>query len=285
MKTDLHCHTKVSDNSFTTEEVIIMAKKNGVTHLAITDHDTTIGLEEAMELGKKHEVEIIPGIEISAFDYYRNRRAHILGLYVTPGSNAIKQLCQPLIKARHLASYEMTKKINEAGYDISWEEVQEYAVGGTGVYKQHIMHALLRRGYTERIYGELYKKLFSRGSETEEPGVAYVPIQYIDAVEAIKAIRAEGGIPVLAHPGQFNNYDAVAEWVEVGLEGIEVKHPLHSKEDERKAARLAELFHLVQTGGSDFHGFYGEAETILGSKCIGSNVIEQLKLRKNKILS
>lgn len=277
---DLHCHTNISDNSYTTEEVIKLAKGNGVTHLAITDHDTTKGLELAITLGEKYGVEIIPGIEISAFDYQRNKRAHILGFYVTPGNQAIRSLCDPMLARRHEASYEMVERLIAAGYVISWEQVQDYAKAGTGVYKQHIMHALLDGGYTDRIYGDLYKKLFSRGEGGEPPGIAYLPIEYIDVLDAIAAIKEAGGIPVLAHPGQFDNFAAVPEWVEIGLEGIEVRHPLHEEQEEEQAAKLAEQFRLIKTGGSDFHGFYGEMNVEIGSKSMGIACIEALKQRK-----
>lgn len=136
---DLHCHSKVSDNSFTTEEVIGQAKEAGVTRLAITNHDTTMGLQEASSLGERYGVEIIPGIEISAFDIKRGRRAHFLGFSVEPAHPAIEELCAPLRAARHEACWTMVEHIQEAGYNVDWEQLQAYAAGGTGVYKQHIM--------------------------------------------------------------------------------------------------------------------------------------------------
>ncbi|MGM0875835.1 MAG: PHP domain-containing protein [Bacillota bacterium] len=283
MRIDLHCHTKISDNSFTIEEVLLLAKKNQVSHLAITDHDTTKGLETAIQLGKEIGITIIPGIEISAYDYKRNTRAHILGLYITPGHEAIEKLCQPLVEKRHEASYQMVLKLIAAGYDITWDKVQSLAEGGTGVYKQHIMHALLEKGYTDRIYGELYKKLFFRGDKAQEPGIGFVPIEYIDAIDAIRVIREAGGIPILAHPGQFNNFDAVREWVQVGLEGIEVKHPLHNEQDEAQAKEIAQHFNLLQTGGSDFHGFYGDSEVSIGSINMGIEYLDMLEKRKEEI--
>ncbi|WP_163536992.1 PHP domain-containing protein [Gracilibacillus sp. YIM 98692] len=265
MKIDLHCHTNISDNSMSMEEVIYEAKQHEVTHLAITDHDTTIGLQKAIQIGKEHGIEIIPGIEISAYDYKRNRRAHILGVFVTPGHQAIDQLCKPLIEKRHHACYEMVCQIIKAGYDITWEEVKSYSQNGTGVYKQHIMHALLAKGYTNQIFGDLYKKLFSRGTNGQSPGIAYIPIRYIDAIDAIQVVKKAGGIPILAHPGQFNNFEAVSDWVDVGLQGIEVHHPLHDETDRKKAMKLAEEFQLCKTGGSDFHGFYSDTQSVLGA--------------------
>lgn len=274
---DLHCHTNVSDNSFSVEEVIAIAKQNGVTHLAVTDHDTTDGLPRAMQIGKRLGVEIIPGIEISAFDYKRNRCAHILGLFIEPGHKAIASLCEPLVEERQRVAREMVKKVKDAGYDISWEDVERLAAGSTGVYKQHIMHALLDNGYTDRIYGELYHQLFSKGGEGRKLGIAYVPVHYVDVHDAIGVIEEAGGLPVLAHPGQFNNFAAVEEWVDAGLVGIEVKHPLHGPKEEARARELAVQFDLVQTGGSDFHGFYSDTGASIGSKSVGPECMEQLK--------
>ncbi|MBP3952703.1 PHP domain-containing protein [Bacillus suaedae] len=279
---DLHCHTAISDNSFTIEQVIQMAKQNGIKHLAITDHDTTVGLERAIQIGKELAVNIIPGIEISAYDYKRGRRAHILGLNIIPGHEAITKLCQPLIERRHQASFQMVQKLRENGYTLTWEEVEHLASGGTGVYKQHIMHVLLNKGYTDRIYGELYKKLFAKGTNIENQGLAYVSIDYIDVYDAIRVIKEAGGVAVLAHPGQFNNFEAVSEWTKEGLEGIEVKHPLHTKIDEEKALALAEQYNLVKTGGSDFHGFYSDTGSDVGSVTIAEAWLEELMVRQEK---
>ncbi|WP_088835146.1 hypothetical protein [Paenibacillus tyrfis] len=152
------------------------------------------------------------------------------------------------------------------------------------MYKQHIMHALIDKKYCREIYSPLYKKLFNSGENGRPVGRAYVPIEYVDAADAIRAIRAAGGVPVLAHPGQFGNFEAVPEWVEVGLEGIEVKHPLHSKEDEERAEALGRLYGLVGTGGSDFHGFYGHALHMLGGWNPGIECVDQLRERKAAIM-
>lgn len=282
---DLHVHTKISDNSLTAEEVIKLAQIKGITHLAITDHDTTKGLKEAIAYGDQLGVGIIPGIEISAYDYQRNKRAHILGLDIEPGHPALDDLCTFLLKSRNEASSEMVKRIIAAGYDIVWEDVQKYAEGGTGVFKQHIMHALLDRGYCDSIYSDLYKKLFRRDSSTEPQGLAYIPLVYVDAAAAIRAVRDAGGIPVLAHPGQLNNYDAIDEWVELGLEGIEVFHPSHRQVDILASLQYAQKHNLIITGGSDFHGFYGETSVELGCQELDETSIQELGSRKqNKVV-
>ncbi|MCM3762200.1 PHP domain-containing protein [Alkalihalobacillus oceani] len=283
MKVELHCHTNISDCPLSIEAVLELALEQGVTHLAVTNHDTTKGLEEAIETGKALGIEVIPGIEVSGYDFSRERRVHILGYFIQPGHWKIDALCQPLLEQRHRASRKMVERLLAAGYEISWERCLELAEGGTGVYKQHIMQALIEAGYTDSIYGPLYKKLFSRGQNGEEPGIAYIPMNYIEAKTAVKVIRLAGGVPVLAHPGQYRNFEMVLELVEAGLEGIEVWHPLHTEEHEQQAAKLAGEYDLVMTGGSDFHGSYGEAPVLLGSKSPGIEAIESLKLRKERL--
>ncbi|WP_053360780.1 PHP domain-containing protein [Bacillus sp. FJAT-27251] len=280
MKVELHCHTNISDCPLSVEEVLSLALEQGVTHLAVTNHDTTLGLEEAVEAGKKVGIEVIPGIEISGFDFERGRRVHILGYYVEPGHRAIEAVCQPLVELRHKISEEMVRRLVAGGYEITWEHCLELAHGGTGVYKQHIMHALIEAGYTDTIYGPLYKKLFNRGHNGEPPGIAFIPMKYMDAKTAVEAIRRAGGVPVLAHPGQYGNFEMVPELVKAGLQGIEVWHPLHDSMHEQAAKELAEEYNLLMTGGSDFHGGYGEEPVLIGSKSPGAGIIEELKARR-----
>lgn len=283
MKVELHCHTNISDCPLSIEEVLSLAFAQEVTYLAVTNHDTTKGLKEAIEWGKRIGVEVIPGIEVSGFDFERNRRVHILGYFVEPGHQAIEAVCQPLIEQRHQASKEMVERLNAAGYQISWERCLKIADGGTGVYKQHIMQALIEANYTDSIYGSLYKKIFNRGENGEQPGIAFMPMKYIDAKMAVKIILEAGGVPVLAHPGQYGNFEMVPELVEAGLQGIEVWHPLHNKQHEEQAKRVANEFNLVKTGGSDFHGAYGEKLVLLGSKSPGVETVQELKLRQKSL--
>lgn len=284
MKVELHCHTNISDGSFSFKEVLELASREKVSHLAITNHDTTKGLDEMIMLGKEKGIEIIPGIEISAFDINRKRRVHILGYFIETGDSPLNVICDPLVENRHRTSYIMVQNLKNRGYSINWEQVKKYAEGGTGVYKQHIMHALIDNGYTDSIYGDLYKKLFSRGQNGQPQGIAYMPMRYVDACVAIEAIVQAGGVPVLAHPGQYQSFEAVPELVEAGLQGIEVWHPLHGAEEEARAKLIAADYNLVMTGGTDFHGFYGEKEVVIGSKNPGMQAVEGLLARKKSNL-
>ncbi|WP_338113195.1 PHP domain-containing protein [Paenibacillus artemisiicola] len=277
-KVDLHCHTNASDNTFGAADVVRQAAEAGVAALAITDHDTTAAVEEASRLGRSLGVEIVPGIEISAYDYERKRRAHILGLFIDPAHPALAALCDPIVERRTRLSYEMTERLAAAGYDIAWDDVLRYAGPGGAAFKQHIMHALVDRGYANHLFGELYRRLFSRG-ENGEPGIAHLPMRYVDARDAIRAVLDAGGIPVLAHPGQLRNFEAIPEWVDCGLQGLEVLHPSHSEEDLSRAAQAAAEYGLLVTGGSDFHGGYGDARWPLGSMDAGAESLATLRER------
>lgn len=253
---DLHIHTNISDGSLTTEEAVKLAKKNGVTHIAITNHDTVKGLAEAIEIGKEEGLYVIPGIEISAYDYKRKRKVHLLGYgFDLEGSN-LKKLCSKLLNDRNNLSVKQAKIIKEMGYDIEIEDIKKYSINSEIVYKQHIMQELINKGYCDAIYAPLYKKLFKGDSPCN------LEVEYIDIFEAMDAIIKDGGMPVLAHPGQLNSYELLEELVEKGLVGVEKYHVSHSEEDYKIIDDLSKKYNLILTGGSDFHGTFGKEVTI-----------------------
>jgi predicted metal-dependent phosphoesterase TrpH len=108
-------------------------------------------------------------------------------------------------------------------------------------------------------------------------------MEYVDAIMAVKAIRAAGGVPVLAHPGQYGSFEIIPDLVEAGLEGIEVLHPHHGHAEEERAISYADQYNLIKTGGSDFHGDYGEKPIRLGSMSPGTECVNALKLRKKSM--
>ena len=121
------------------------------------------------------------------------------------------------------------------------------------------MSAMIKAGYTDNIYSDLYRDLFKNG------GICDQDIEYMDVIESVKAIKADGGIAILAHPGQLNSYDIIPVLLENGLDGIEVNHHSHSVEDMKKIMRICEMHNLIMTGGTDFHGEYGETSMIMGN--------------------
>ncbi|HAX72986.1 MAG TPA: phosphatase [Firmicutes bacterium] len=247
MRVDLHVHTHVSDSSLSTEDTIKLAKSKGLTHVAITNHDTVVGLKEAMDLGAKHGVTIIPGIEISAYDAELDKRVHILGYDFNLEAPHIQAICNPLNNRRDSNTKWQVEQLIAQGYPITMEEVSEVAKNSTAFYKQHLFDVLAQKGITRQDV----KHLFKNGGPCDRS------IEYIDAVMAVKAIKADGGFAVIAHPGQSKNYEIIPKLVQVGLDGIEKYHPDHSECDYQKVEALCEAYELFRTAGSDFHAEYG----------------------------
>jgi hypothetical protein len=258
MKADLHVHTSISDSNYSIEETIQKAKNNEVKYLGIVDHDTTAGLEKAIKIGGKYQVTVIPGIEISAYDFKRKRKVHILGYNFDLRAVNIEKLCSPIIQRRHENSIWQIEKLVEHNYNISLEEVGAKAKDSTCIYKQHIMAVLIEKGYTDSIYSDLYKKLFKNN------GICARDIEYIDAFKAVEAIKQDKGLAILAHPGQLNSYEIIEELLEVGLDGLELCHEGHAPKDYKIIMEYALKYNLLLSGGSDFHGEYGGKTDIGG---------------------
>lgn len=261
MRGDFHIHTNISDGSDSIEDVLIKARKNKVSHLAITNHDTVIGIEEGIELGKRFNIKVIPGIEISAYDYENKRKVHILGYKFNLDAPNIKKLCDPLLKARNENTLRQLSVLLSEGYKLDVVKILDKGEKGTALYKQHIMDEMIRKGYTDSIYSALYKKLF------KGDGPCAGDVEYVDVYDAIRAIKDDGGLAVLAHPGQQDTLDIVPELVSNGLDGIELNHSDNSPKDRKRIRQLAKDFSLILTGGTDYHGKYGEDINIGEIEC------------------
>lgn len=252
MKADLHMHSVYSDASDSIEELCQLAVKRNLTHISIVDHDTTLHISSSLEIAKKYNLHCISGIEVSAYDFKRNRPVHIFGYGIQEKSKHILRLCNPLQERRHAHSLWQAQKILEAGYHFSLEEALGYAKKSGILYKQHIMRALTKEHHDSVEYQQLYKELFDKG------GIVSEDIQYIDVFKAVEAIKADGGLVVVAHPGQLDSYDLIEELIQhgLGLDGIDLIHPDHNEQDHIRVRALAEKYSLFMTGGSDYHGIY-----------------------------
>lgn len=247
MKIDLHIHTDISDGFQDIEQSLRIAKAKGLQAVAITDHDTTAGIIPSVAIGAKIGIKVIPGVEISAIDKASGVKAHILGYFINIPSNNIDKICNQILIARHEQAIWQMNKLVEHGYNIDIEQVVKQRQGHP-VYKQHIMQELINKGYTNAIYSNLYRQLFKNN------GICAVEIEYADVLDVVRAIKADGGIAVLAHPGYDNNYFLIEALVECGLDGIELIHEKHSLSDLKNIVRLARKHNLILTGGSDYHG-------------------------------
>ncbi|WP_241157390.1 PHP domain-containing protein [Adlercreutzia sp. ZJ242] len=248
---DLHVHTTTSDGSDTFAEVIEQARERGVGTVAFTNHDTTRGLGQARALGAQAGVRVVGGVEISAWDERRGRKVHVLGLGLEEGSPAVEELCAPLLDRRRAATLEQLDRIVEAGLPIDVARALELGEASTCLYKQHLMAAMTDAPYASAEYQGLYRRLF------KGEGPCVLEIDYVDARDAVRAVVRDGGLAVLAHPGQLDSYEAASELAAAGLGGIECYHPDHTPVDHVRCKRLADRFGLVLTAGSDYHGAFG----------------------------
>jgi phosphoribosyl 1,2-cyclic phosphate 1,2-diphosphodiesterase len=275
LKGDLHVHSDRSDGSLPVRELLMAASLRGLDFMSVTDHDTVSGGAEALALGPSFGVDAVQGIEISAYDRKRGRKAHLLGYLYDAEASSIRALCAPTLAARDAMTRGQVETLRAAGYPISVEEVEEEAGPSTALYKQHVMAVLTRKGAADGIVGEAYRRLFKGG------GICAREIEYPCVFDAMDAIHADGGVAVLAHPGQLDSWDLLDELAPAGLDGIERNHPDHGFMDHCRAMEAAVRHQgLALTGGSDFHGAYGSA-CGLGAFPARGDVLSALRERRD----
>ena len=258
MSADLHCHTKLSDGTMGIDDIIVLAKKSGITTLAITDHDCFAGTVRAKIIGERYGITVIPAIELSCTDQKRGNKAHLL-CYFPEKPERLEGLCKRNSLVRKNAGKIMAIKAAQK-YPISPELIVKCATGSTNIYKQHIMNALMEAGFTTTIFGDLYNQLFKKDS----PDNILVEGTYPSPEDTLEAIHDAGGIAVLAHPGFYDNFELLNELIPLGLDGVEVWHPENTPEQQELLKKIAKKNHLVTTGGSDFHGGYNAYPLRLG---------------------
>lgn len=277
MSADLHCHTKLSDSSMGIDDLIVLAQKRGITTIAITDRDCQAGTVRGKIIGERRGITVIPGVEISAYDAKRGKYAEII-CYLSDSPDRLEGLCHRNIVTRKKASQIMTLKIAQR-YPITPELVLKCATGSTAVFEQHIMHALLECGLTDKIYGDLYYELFS----PESPDNVLVKIPYPDPVEVIEAIHEAGGIAVLAHPGSLDSLELIEELAEKGLDGVEVWNPANDEEVTAKLQQFAKAKGLLMVGGTDFKGMYSKEPISVGAYSTPEASVKALMNYKTKM--
>lgn len=276
MSADLHCHTKMSDGSVTIEELVILAKNKGITTISVTDHDTFAGSTRAKVFAKRHGVTVIPGIEISAFDYDRNQKVHVL-CYHCSYPDRLEGLCKRISDSRKKAASIMVQKVMHL-YPVGAEILLRHSHGSTNIFKQHIMHGLMDAGYTNELYGTVYHKLF-----TPRIGLAYSKIEYPDIHQVLSEVKQAGGIAVIAHPGQLKDISLLEQLADrKEIDGIEVWHPSNEESLIAQLMILAETHHLLMTGGTDFHGMYSKVPRTIGSYITPQDQVRTLEKWKQK---
>ena len=245
---DLHTHSSASDGQYSPAQVVELARKAGIQCLALTDHDTIDGVEEAVQAGRLLGIHVLRGVELGARE---DRHLHILGLGLAPACPAMETLCRTLKDSRTERKYRIVKFLAEKGINIDLQEVEELAQGGL-VTRPHFARVMVRHGYVSSM-----REAFDRYLDTDE----YQRIERFtaDAADCISVIRQSGGKAVLAHPCQLNlsmeDLERLVKHLkEVGLEGLECYYPQHTPQMVTEYLALARKYDLHITAGSDFHG-------------------------------
>ncbi|MEW6058773.1 MAG: PHP domain-containing protein [Actinomycetota bacterium] len=246
---DLHAHTNRSDGTFTPREVVRLAAERGLEVVAITDHDTVEGLDEAAMAGSELGVEVVPGVELSA--EYLGTSVHVLCYWMDPENREFRAELRRLLDSRLRRGELMVERLRALGHPISFDRVREIA-GGGNVVRPHVAQAMVEAGVvaTEQ---EAFDRFISDG------GPAHVPKHALDPVDAVGLIRRAGGVCVLAHPGMWGVQSSVPDdlieaMAGAGMGGLEVDHPDHAPEQRAYYGGVADRLGLVRTGGSDCHG-------------------------------
>jgi len=253
---DLHNHTTASDGKLSPTALVERAHRRGITHLAVTDHDTVAGLPEAQEAGARLGVEVVVGIELSCAGPKR-KSLHILGYIFDPSRPEITEPIASTIRARDLRNTEILERLAERGLELTIEEVQTHAHGVVG--RPHFARALLERGYVPTIE-RAFERWLGDGKAAH-----VVRDDALDPADAIRAIHSAGGVAVLAHPLTYETDPGrlekmFARLVAIGLDGVELHYPDYSPGHLRILKCLIQRFGLIPTGGSDFHSEPGPAK-------------------------
>ena len=247
---DLHTHTRYSDGTLSPTELVKKSAEIGLSAIAITDHDTTAGISEAMEAGEEYRIEVLPGVEISAI--YPHGTLHILGYYFDVTNHYLQQKLRGYINARNRRNPQILDRLKKFGYSIEMEEVVALA-GGEVINRPHIAKVMLNKGYVQSNQ-EAFDRFLGLGA------LAYVPKEVYTPEESIEIIHAAGGLAVLAHPDQLQagglekTLSEIRRLRNIGIDGVEAYHGNCSFEHARAYAKLAKKLGLFVTGGSDFHG-------------------------------
>lgn len=288
MAFDLHTHTTCSDGTTSPEDNAALAAAAGLTGLAVSDHDTTDGWERAAGACDRHGIEFVPGIELSA-ELSSGRSVHVLGYWCDAGDDGLVAECGRLRGERERRARLVLSRLAALGVELSWEAVARYA-GDAPVGRPHIAAALVALGAVPD-HGAAFARYLGDGAP------AYVPKRALAPEDAVRLLRAAGGVPVLAHPGRPRGPVAatppasvgvaatglvaaeavrlIDRMVAAGLVGIEGDHASNEPPTAAAWREVALERGLVVTGSSDFHG--DRKDVRIGQRTTSAAVVDALR--------
>jgi hypothetical protein len=268
MPSDLHTHTIFSDGSYSPEELVAMAKNIGLVYFAITDHDTIDGVKYLYENGiySDRGIKFIPGVEFSANN--ADHDIHIVGYNIDIYNGALSDMINEISEARWTRFSEMIKNLQNNNYNIREADVLQVAGSSRSIGRFHIARALVKKGEFKTVR-EAFEKMLGK----DQP--AYAPRYFPEVEEIVDVIHQAGGQAVLAHPKLVED-DSLVEEICTKIDGIEVFYPNHQIKDMENYLNLAEKYHLLVLGGSDFHGSASRYVNSLGEFTIADDLAKKV---------
>jgi 3',5'-nucleoside bisphosphate phosphatase len=270
VEVDLHLHTTASDGTLTPTQLIDQISATTLRTVAITDHDSTEGVAEAIEAANaSSNLTVIPGIELGTEN--EDSELHLLGYFIDIDHPELQKTLEQFRSERVDAARAMVDKLEEIKRPVSWERIVEMAGGSVG--RPHIARAMVEAGHVDTV-AEAFDRFLG------EKGIARVPRPKLHPVEALKLIHSAGGIGSIAHPRTVRNLKPlVIELVEAGLVGIEVYAEKYNSDRRDSYIDIATRYDLVATGGTDYHALGAKNETTPGTNGPPPNTVEKLVTR------
>ncbi|MGN1398489.1 MAG: PHP domain-containing protein [Erysipelotrichaceae bacterium] len=253
---DLHCHTNYSDGVHSLEEVFKFQSEKNTKVVAITDHDTVFHYDEIKKTAAQFGIRTINGVEMSCYDNDVFKKVHVVGLFLNDQPANVKALCDQTLLARDNYHRKLIEELNQKGLEITYQQAKQFSPHNI-VFKMHLFMAIVKK-YPEYMNMAKYRELFA-GKTTKEVDKQ---MGYIDVKAGINAIHQDGGIAILAHPCEYDNYAEIDKYVSYGLDGIEISHPLMQEKDYQLVKQYLEKHHLLSSGGSDFHNMAMQSDFI-----------------------
>ena len=286
VQVDLHLHTTCSDGTLSPAELVRLCAGRGLSVIAITDHDSTEGVPEALQAADDfQDLAVISGIELSADE--PGSEVHLLGYFVEHQDPELQRTLGGLREGRDQRAKEIVRKLDGMGVHISWRRVQELSDGGA-IGRPHIAKAMVEGGYVQ-YPRDAFDKYLGRG------GLAHVEREKYTPVMAVDMLVRNGALPAMAHPiyamastdpGEVVKLKRMlSELKEAGLVGLEVYYAEHSPEQVELFAAVADEVGLVPCGGSDYHASGNPGEHEPGSAGPPMEIVDTLRSLKERRVS
>ena len=278
---DLHTHSLKSDGAQTPAEVVRTAYNAGLSAIALSDHDSIEGVDEAMAEGKRLGIEVIPAVELSA---QSDTELHILGYFIDIKNKKLNDAMAYALQVRDERQEETCRKLNEQGFNITMDEVREEAHGNPVLCRAHFAQIMVKKGYAPSVQ-EAFAQYLSVGC------YAYSNKQALTGPEAVSLIREAGGIAVAAHLHLIKlPDDPLREYlrslIPYGLDGVEGYYTDYTPDMNERYRAMAKELKLTISGGTDYHGAnkpHISIGTGRGNLEIPYSVLEGLRQRHHDI--